>query len=305
LEKDSDLACVRDDSDSPGGEEDISSRDSAKIIPFRLGSSPVSPTLEMTSSRSDINPTLAKETTPIPPGGNDLPDLTEKNLGWIVSGIFGGNIEAARELVRRCGGDLAPLQAAIHAAMAAPELARPRAFQYALDDARAAAGLWVFRRADRWPIAEVTERDFFLWTQVKLGVYRDEVGKELLELTGSIQEATKIVNATNGLPPDERLNYVFKERERRRYMLNSDAGDDWPRNYEDLFWEMYPTQIRKPEAGAELKRLRAQGVSFTDIIRGARRYSIESEKTDPKYVKYPDNWLKGGCWSDEWARACA
>jgi hypothetical protein len=45
-----------------------------------------------------------------------------------------------------------------------------------------------------------------------------------------------------------------------------------------------------------------QTASFADIITGAKRYAqyVADTETTPKFTKAPANWLKEGCWTDEY-----
>jgi hypothetical protein len=68
----------------------------------------------------------------------------------------------------------------------------------------------------------------------------------------------------------------------------------------ERFWSIYAIQIRKTEA--ELKRFREQGESL-DIVGGTKLYGIEKDGAEEKYIKRPDNWLRGGFWRKQSASA--
>jgi hypothetical protein len=306
-EKDSGLAGVQEDSDSPGGKDIRSQGDDNIVSPSDSYDGLLAE--EWIPSVTDSNsPALAGNREALiltPMNDNRPPDLTEETLEQVVSKVFGrSSVDAARALAKL--GGLTALKAAIHEAMAAPEPARKRALQYALEDQRAAAGFEV-HQFSRQPITEVTERDFLGWAQLKLVVVGDTLPNRILNATASIEAAMKIVDGARARPESERGNYLLREMRRAKFMRDSEPGsnDDWPRDYGDQFWAAYPRQIGKEATMQELKKLRAQGMSFTDIIMGAEDYGFDTEKTDPQYVKSPANWLKKRCWSDESARACA
>lgn len=66
----------------------------------------------------------------------------------------------------------------------------------------------------------------------------------------------------------------------------------------DDFWAVYPRRKAKEAA----RRAWAKAVKRVDpavIVEGARRYAVECQGRDPKYVRHPATWLNGGCWEDE------
>jgi hypothetical protein len=156
----------------------------------------------------------------------------------------------------------------------------------------------------------MTVRDFIEWTKSKLMLLGDgtTLPMNVLEATGkNFPMAVKIIDGAAGKPKHERSSYLEWEIRKARNIRHSEpgAGGDWPANYEDQFWAVYPRQIGKESAMEELRRLRKEGASFTNVIMGAERYSSETKQTEEKFIKHPANWLREGRWFKESERACA
>jgi hypothetical protein len=68
----------------------------------------------------------------------------------------------------------------------------------------------------------------------------------------------------------------------------------------DLFWTVYPKGEHKHQGECELRAQLAAGVSFEDIVDGARRYTqhCRAKHTDYRYVPYARNWLRDQRWRD-------
>lgn len=311
LDNDSNLACGTNDSDSAGG-KDIRSQSEGSIVVAPPDSDESLLAQERIPSVTDSNSSTPPISRVVPFAVNDnvLPDLTEENLSQMIPKLLGpGCVTSARELLKLSDGDSSPLLAVVRNAMSIPEPARPRALQYALDDARAAAGLEV-QRAERQPVSTVTVQDFMDWTKKKLVLLGNgnALQMSLLEATGdNLPRAMTIVEGAAAQPVHERSSYLDRERRRARNIRDSESGadSDWPADYGDQFWAAYPRHIGKESTMEELRRLRKEGVSFTQILMEAENYALNSKKTDPQYVKSPINWLKKRCWPQGWERACA
>lgn len=81
---------------------------------------------------------------------------------------------------------------------------------------------------------------------------------------------------------------------------SSPRGDD----EDDLtafgaFWLTYPKRKDKPAALEAWKTVIASGVDPTRIVSAAQAYARERSGEDPRFTKYPANWLKQGRYEDE------
>ena len=77
-------------------------------------------------------------------------------------------------------------------------------------------------------------------------------------------------------------------------------------NYSDefeVFWKVFPnSRGSKKKAFDEFKSAVAVGlISAEGIIGGARSYAdrCKRDRTEPRFVKQPVNWLKDERWNDE------
>lgn len=77
-------------------------------------------------------------------------------------------------------------------------------------------------------------------------------------------------------------------------------ANDWPRDYREQFWAVYPKRVGK---GAAMKRLeaihKADRVAFPVILNAARLYAEHVKGSDPRYTAHPATWLNEGRWDDE------
>ncbi|MDQ0505966.1 hypothetical protein [Xanthobacter agilis] len=74
--------------------------------------------------------------------------------------------------------------------------------------------------------------------------------------------------------------------------------DDWPRDFQDLFWRAYPHRVGKSDALAKLDRIRkSRRVTFAKLMSGLDAY-IASKPPDRQWCN-PATWLNQGRWDDE------
>lgn len=77
---------------------------------------------------------------------------------------------------------------------------------------------------------------------------------------------------------------------------------DWPDDYGDQLWAIYPRKTEKKAGMVALAAIyRADKVSWLDIVNGVELLF----GCDPQYVKALPRWLKGECWNDERPRVRA
>jgi hypothetical protein len=74
-------------------------------------------------------------------------------------------------------------------------------------------------------------------------------------------------------------------------------GDDWPRDANERFWQLFPKKVGKQAVFAKLDRLRRDGVDYETITAGVRRYLDSDPETE--FIPHPLTWLNQGRWDDE------
>lgn len=69
----------------------------------------------------------------------------------------------------------------------------------------------------------------------------------------------------------------------------------------DGFEEFYAAYPRRAARGDAVKAFCAALAKVTPdvLIAGAKRYAVEVQGTETKYVKYPATWLNAQCWTDQ------
>lgn len=81
--------------------------------------------------------------------------------------------------------------------------------------------------------------------------------------------------------------------------LGTDAAD-WPEDYRETFWRLYPRRTEKKSAMAKLEAIKRGGaVRWHDFLTGVERYALHVRGTEERYIKHPTTWLNRGCWDDE------
>lgn len=75
---------------------------------------------------------------------------------------------------------------------------------------------------------------------------------------------------------------------------------EWPSNYQDVFWGLYPRRLDKKKTMQKLEIIRKLGVPFSDIINGVEGYARYVQGTEPQFIKHPTTWLNGRCWENEY-----
>lgn len=74
---------------------------------------------------------------------------------------------------------------------------------------------------------------------------------------------------------------------------------DWPADYLEQFWAIYPRRIAKHEAAKRLDAIRKIGkVRFQIIMDAVMVYRAETQNTEMRYISHPATWLNKGRWSD-------
>lgn len=74
--------------------------------------------------------------------------------------------------------------------------------------------------------------------------------------------------------------------------------NDWPDDYREQFWKVYPRKVAKKPAMKELDRIyKADNVPFFDLINGVKL--LVRLDLDPEFIKHPDSWLRNERWNDD------
>lgn len=79
------------------------------------------------------------------------------------------------------------------------------------------------------------------------------------------------------------------------------APSDWPEDYQDRFWSLFPRKTDKLGAFKKLDAIRKGGkVPWAVMVSGLLRYSAAVVGWEQRFMKPPDRWLTNGCWMDEY-----
>lgn len=88
-------------------------------------------------------------------------------------------------------------------------------------------------------------------------------------------------------------------RARKRTRTATGAVSDWPVDYQERFWRVYPQKSHSGATEAKLARMRkAAKVPWATMLSGLMRYA--AAKTGSTYIMSPLKWLNDGCWDDEY-----
>lgn len=75
---------------------------------------------------------------------------------------------------------------------------------------------------------------------------------------------------------------------------------DWPRDYEEQFWENYPRRVAKKAAMKALDKVRKSGeCPFEVLLSAVKFYARSVVGKDMKFVAHPASWLNAGRWDDD------
>jgi len=85
-------------------------------------------------------------------------------------------------------------------------------------------------------------------------------------------------------------------REESKSLVVPREADDWPADYETVFWKAYPRKVGRKQARAKLRLVRQRGeVTFAALMAGVAKIP----KADPQFIPHPTTWLNRGGWDDE------
>jgi hypothetical protein len=85
-----------------------------------------------------------------------------------------------------------------------------------------------------------------------------------------------------------------------RESSDSKPVSEWPGDYRERFWIMYPRREGKKAAISKLDTLRKSGkISWDVFAAGLNRYVKHTAGTEQRFIKQPVTWLNQGCWDDE------
>lgn len=75
---------------------------------------------------------------------------------------------------------------------------------------------------------------------------------------------------------------------------------DWPADYREQFWTLYPRRLEKKAALSKLEAIKRGGrVTWQIFKAGLERYAAYSRGVEARFIKHPTTWLNRGCWDDE------
>lgn len=87
----------------------------------------------------------------------------------------------------------------------------------------------------------------------------------------------------------------YKEEEVITSARATPPADDWPPDYEDVFWSRWPHKVAKAPGLKALAKARKR-VSFAVLMAGVDRYIAVQ---DPNFYCHPASWLNADRWLDE------
>ncbi len=96
--------------------------------------------------------------------------------------------------------------------------------------------------------------------------------------------------------------YMLIAAEAARNGMADMFPDDWPKDYGEEFWRLYPEKVGK---GAMLKVLEgikiSREVTWADLLAGLGRYAEHVRTTPDLNWCYPATWLNQKRWLDDFA----
>jgi len=80
------------------------------------------------------------------------------------------------------------------------------------------------------------------------------------------------------------------------------SANDWPSDWFEQFWKLYPRRIAKKDAARALDKVRRSGeVEFLALLTAVENFARSVRGKDPQYIPHPATWINGGRWDDELA----
>lgn len=65
------------------------------------------------------------------------------------------------------------------------------------------------------------------------------------------------------------------------------------------WWDLVPKKVAKQDARKEFERIiRNKTATIEQLTTGMVAYAAACANKDPKFIRHPHRWLKGGCWTD-------
>ena len=88
------------------------------------------------------------------------------------------------------------------------------------------------------------------------------------------------------------------DAEKQSDAMNDDKVEPWPDDIVDKFQSHYPKGGDRSKIVQALEEIRREGrTEYRDILRGASNYRGENVGVEPRYLKSPENFLKGRLWT--------
>lgn len=133
---------------------------------------------------------------------------------------------------------------------------------------------------------------------------RGEVGDALAPLIerGFFDASEPLADCKQVASPEKRREETEREteEEKRQTRARVRAEDDWPEDYREQFWALYPNKVGKPKALSKLDQCRNRGVRWSAIIDGLESY-IRTKPPDRQWLN-PETFINQERWTDQPAK---
>jgi hypothetical protein len=116
---------------------------------------------------------------------------------------------------------------------------------------------------------------------------RQEAGKR-----GGIAKANGKQTASKALASSSQ-----PQSDSEAYASETRAGDGWPDDYREVFWQAFPNKIGKPKALAKLDQCRKRCVAWAELFEGLRRY-VRDKPPDRSWLN-PETFINQERWADQ------
>lgn len=77
--------------------------------------------------------------------------------------------------------------------------------------------------------------------------------------------------------------------------------NDWPSDWFEQFWKLYPRRVAKKDAFRALSKVHRE-VEWDYLIEAVKAFANSVRGKDVQYIPHPATWINGGRWDDEIAK---
>lgn len=135
----------------------------------------------------------------------------------------------------------------------------------------------------------------------RLRMTRGEVADALAPLIekGFFDASEPLADCKQDAIPEKEEEREIEEEERKSEtrVRAHVREDDWPSDYREIFWSLYPNKVGKPKALAKLDLCRRRGVGFSDIMDGLAAY-VRDKPPDRQWLN-PETFINQERWADQ------